>query len=319
MQTLLEKQVPDAATRQKWLKIASDKDMSIMDLRQHIISKDVAKVVFGLSRLSHDRQQLEEAAAGVYKNLSEPSAQPRKADLCSAQKMEAGCVSLDELAYSENQTELERIPQVELEKFLVDCMLFNMDRHLGNALARKITLSEIASRIPGASEAERERLLALEQHAKNIGSTYVYELILIDHGTTIPDQKFSDLTAKMEWRALDQTEKPLSATTKRRILELDLAAIVQKVREDQGIFEAKFGSFCSVSDEAYSFMRFCCILLQEGVRQDKTMFEVAEIYENLEASGLLAIYDKAAQAKEAEAWISIQKLISEILATQRKE
>ncbi len=311
----LESLVPNAKMREKFLDIAKSAP-SLSDLRRQIISKDVARICFCFSHMLQNKPKIEEAAKSIYTAVSTTSAKPPNPQLASAQCIEKGCISLDEISYGENQGELELIPQSEIEKFLIDCILFNMDRHLGNALLRKVTLSEIDEKCISASDSEKERLLEMKLHAQNKHSDYAYELILIDHGTIAPEHAFDEVFAKFEWRSLDQTENALTERTKNRILNLDPAILIDKVRKDQKVFEAKYGTPCSVSERAYAFMRFSCMVLQEGVRQNMTMFRLAEHYEGITENGLLTLFQNEVEGKDPVNWSSIQNKIATLTGQQ---
>ncbi len=308
----LEKLIPDPKLRQKFFDLAKA-SLSLSELRAQIISKDIAKVCFSISHIVENKEKIEAAAMSIYTNLNAPRL-AQKEELASAQTVENGCISLDELAYDEEHNELHLIPQLEVEKFLIDCILFNMDRHLGNALVRKLKVTDIDAKLAGVSDHEKERLLGVKQHALRNNSEYAYELILIDHGTILPEQNFTEAMAKFEWRSLDQVDAPLTETTKNRILNLDPAILLAKVKEDQKVFEAKFGKPCEVSEDAFSFMQFSCAVLQEAVRQNKSMFALAELYEGFGQNGLLEVYLREVHGKTPN-WTNIQNKISNIIGS----
>ena len=288
----LNKVVPDRRLRQK------------LDKK---VAKLASKLQEGLSTIKKNSAEVEKAGMGIYNSLKNPTQRPTNQELCSAQTFESGCVSFDSIVYAKDSTEIELIPQLEFEKLLFDCLSFNMDRHLGNILPRKVTLEDIDKQMPQASPSEKERLLALKQHAESKGSDYAYELILIDHGTAFPDPEAKnvvrdELLAQMLWRDLPQAAEKVSEVTKARILQIDPATLAEKIQEDQVRYEAKYGESCSVSDSTFSFQRYCCMALQEGICQDKTMDELASLYADAPDNGFLEIYETEIRGKEQVDW-----------------
>jgi len=309
----LTKLVPNPATRNKILDFAKNDQLTLADIRRTIPNKDLAKIVYGLSQLVKQKEAVETAAMSIYASLSAPTTPSGSPQLCSAQAVEKGCISLDTIALMDDTRELQLIPQRELEKLIFDCIVFNLDRHLGNVLARKQTVDQIQERIHGAAPEEKERLESQLLHAQTTQSPYIYELILIDHATSFPEVDFAGAVAKMDWSRFDQSKQKISEYTKNRLLTFDPATLVAKLKEDQKQYEARFGQLCRVTDQAFEFMRYSCMVLQEALRQDKTMYQLSELYE-IEESGFLALYTQEILGKGSVDWEYVQNKIKTLVA-----
>ncbi|MCE5294292.1 MAG: hypothetical protein LLF94_06725 [Chlamydiales bacterium] len=272
------------------------------------------KPLFGLLVIKHNPDFIEQAGMAAYNGIVSGSQVPVEPTFCSAQAVEHGCISFDSIAYNDDQTEMELVPKLEFEKVLFDLLVFSMDRHLANILARKITVDQIRTNILHADPKDKNRLQAMLDHAKKKGSEYVYELILIDHGGSFPDPTYNmdAIEPMMDWKYLNPANEKISPATKARISKLDPAAIAQKLKKEAAFFEQKYGKCCHVSIETIQFQQFCCMVLQEAIRQDKTLSQIAQFYEEK----LPSLYQVKVHSKKGINWASVQKKIKITLSDQ---
>jgi hypothetical protein len=244
--------------------------------------KSLAKLLYGLWHVKNEPEAVEEVASIVFEGMKNPHL-PASATLCSAQAIVESVVSLNQLAFRDDSEEASLIPQAEFDKFAIDFMIFNLDRHTGNVLAKKVTITELQERISKADTREQARLNPLLEHARDHNSEYVYELHLIDHGLTFPDPEiakddFGNVSARLDFCSLPQAEGPFSLQMSERILELDPQTLVDRLRQDTQKMQAHYGTCCQVSPATYQLLHFSSLALQEGVRQGLTIKQLAELY-----------------------------------------
>ena len=151
--------------------------------------------------------------------------------------------------------EIDLISQDEYEKFIIDLIFFNTDRHLSNVLA----------------------YLEVDENGKNH-----YKLALIDHGECCPDpdpfgeKDFVGLSdAKYEYVQFPALNRPLSESLKATIRGLSIDRFIEELKSDQKLHEVKFGDLCSIPDSCYDLIRFNLLLIKKSVELDCSFQEIA--------------------------------------------
>jgi len=109
--------------------------------------------------------------------------------------------------------------------------------------------------------------------ANNYKSTY--NLVLIDHSASLPSAVGNAAERRQAlrgihhpWEGLPQCAASFSGLAKTAILELDIDQFVDKMKEDQKMHEAEFGSDCHVDSSCYDLLRINLLFLKKGVKQD---------------------------------------------------
>lgn len=326
----LEQLFPDQELRNRFLVMVEDPDPDNCNFipfyrrmddegLSDLPIKPIAKLLCGLWEAMHEPQSIETAGKSIYESIAKPQ-MAVSATFCSAQTVVQDAVSFSKIVLANDNKEALLIPQSEFEKFTIDFLLNNMDRHLGNVLAKKVSVTELQQQLALATPKEQARIHKLLEHANNVQSDAVYELHLIDHGYTFPDpdlasSEFENIKGRFEFRHLAQAKQPLSADMSTLILSLDPANIVATLRQDLQQNQAHYGASCAVSDATYQFLHFSCLALQEAVRQGKTIEQLADIFEWAGNGKLLELYRQEVHKKPSCDWTSIQEKLPEVLLT----
>lgn len=135
---------------------------------------------------------------------------------------------------------LSRFPVEEVHKIAVlDCRLYNTDRHGGNILYR-------------------------EEINDNDGSSS-FVLIPIDHGYTLPSTLGE---ASFVWMSWPQAKQKMSQKTKEYIGSLD-------AEKDIEILKQKFGR--TIREEHFRVLRMTTFLLKKAAEADLTFYQIAKI------------------------------------------
>jgi len=324
----LEQLFPDQELRNRFLLMVDDPDpdncnflpfYNRMDEEglSDLPTKRIAKLLCGLWEAKHEPQSIEIAGKSIYDSIANPQTAV-SATFCSAQTVVQDAVSFSKIVLANDAKEVLLIPQSEFEKFTIDFLLNNMDRHLGNVLAKKVRVTELQQQLSSATPKEQARIHKLLEHAKNVQSDSVYELHLIDHGYTFPDpdlasSNFENIKGRFEFRSLAQAKQPLSAEMSALILSLTPANIVEALRQDQQQNEAHYGASCALGDATYQFLHFSCLVLQEAVRQGKTIEQLADIFEWASNRKCLELFRQEVHKKTSCDWKSIQEKLPEML------
>ncbi|MBN9378762.1 MAG: hypothetical protein BGO14_07810 [Chlamydiales bacterium 38-26] len=206
---------------------------------------------------------------------------------------------------------IDRICPKEFEKFSVDLILLNTDRHMGNALVKQTPKNEVISSLeqaglnrdslenalkelknnsPDYQKAVHDFLSSLPDHLQNEskieqnlhGLFYaesknlsdVYEVVLIDHGSCLPDPEEDIVglgSAVFLWAELPQAAKPISGLAKQKILSLNPEDYIEKIQSDQVNHAKQFGVDCEIGEGCYKLMKLSILGLQKLVELDKPL------------------------------------------------
>lgn len=210
-----------------------------------------------------------------------------------------------------NEGTIDRICPKEFEKFSVDLILLNTDRHMGNALVQETPKNEVISRLEQAglnrdslenalkelnnnskdylkavhdflsslpeylqNESKIEQNLHSLFYAESKNLSDVYEVVLIDHGSCLPDPEEDIVglgSAVFLWAELPQAAKPISGLAKQKILSLNPEDYIEKIQSDQVNHAKQFGVECEIGEGCYKLMKLSILGLQKLVELDKPL------------------------------------------------
>jgi hypothetical protein len=248
-----------------------------------------------------------------------------QAGVVSCQLMIPKCRPVNSLSSNKKN----KINPKECEKFVIDLILLNTDRHMGNALVQSITKDQLLSRLETKFgldihssdeiikyviemdeffETKKDNFILVEEITKRLlfinndlqindelektisniifatinQYDFIYELVLIDHGNTMPEPA----TANNGMHSLDCSshnwidELPqsknirLTGIAKEKILSLDIMNYVNLISKEASSHERQFGKSCKMDPKCFDILRVNLLCLQRGVAKDFSLNEL---------------------------------------------
>lgn len=272
--------------------------------------------------------------------LSNPT--PPKIDsLCSLQKFIPNTISLEVLLakYPDDQT-LPLAPK-EFEKFVLDFAIVNLDRHTGNVLTKPVSTDELMNRLEKAG-IKKEHLqnwleskksvtdfLSIQPHTLKTNTEIeaalhslhfatknnfqeVYELILIDHGFTLPsmDTHFDNIDGLISHvLELIPDDANFTGIIKEKLSKLNVDEYMHTILEDQRSHENRFGENCSLGTETKHLLRLNAVILKTAANHDIPLLKIKEFFKG----DIKSVFKAYIQNKNSIDWSLVGQKIEESL------
>lgn len=258
---------------------------------------EFGEIMYSLHLTMTDQNRLLKMIAGIQKELLLPK-ECMESYLTSAQAFVEGCRTLQSI---KDSGEVEKINPKEFEQFLIDLIVVNNDRHLGNVLVRPRSKKDLKHQLkskgvphklidrvvsdekkelndqvatfmkkldPKIRTAELERVVSNLFYAETNGLNEVYFLILIDHGACIPDplDKKGLSNSRHGWTALKQSQVKFSGIARSKILELDVEKLIRDIKSEQEYLTRLYGKKCAMSPAHFHLIRLNLMFVQLAVK-----------------------------------------------------